>query len=129
MGQGFLIDTNVIIDYTSNLLPENGSVFVEQIFNTNFITSVIVKIEVLGYNEPAPEKMQLLTEFIDTAKVLPLDNTITQRAIELRRIKKIKLGDAIIASTALVYGLVIISRNTSDFKNIQGLQVIDPSSL
>lgn len=56
MGQGFLIDTNVVIDYTSNLLPENGSVFVEQIFNTNFITSVIVKIEVLGYNEPAPEK-------------------------------------------------------------------------
>jgi predicted nucleic acid-binding protein len=129
MGQGFLIDTNVVIDYTSNLLPENGSVFVEQIFNTNFITSVIVKIEVLGYNEPAPEKMQLLTEFMDTATVLPLDNTITHKTIELRRIKKIKLADAIIAATALIYGLIIVSRNTSDFNNITGLKVINPHSL
>jgi len=104
MGQGFLIDTN-------------------------FITSVIVKIEVLGYIEPSPEKIQLLTEFIDTAKVLSLDDTITQKTIELRRIKKIKLGDAIIAATALVYDLVVISRNTSDFKNIHGLKVFDPHHL
>lgn len=129
MGQGFLIDTNVVIEYTSNLLPENGSVFVEQIFNTNFITSVIVKIEVLGYNEPTPEKMQLLTEFMDTAKVLPLDDSIMHKTIELRRIKKIKLADAIIAATALVHDLVIVSRNTSDFNNIAGLEVFNPHSL
>ena len=48
MGQRFLIDTNVIIDYTSNLIPDNGTAFVENIFNTAFNTSVVVKIEVLG---------------------------------------------------------------------------------
>ena len=64
MGKRFLIDTNVIIDYTSNLLPDQGIVFVEHIFSTDFITSVIVKIEALGYSEPLPEKMQLLAEFI-----------------------------------------------------------------
>jgi predicted nucleic acid-binding protein len=40
-----------------------------------------------------------------------------------------RLPDAIIAATALVYDLVLISRNISDFKNIDGLQVIDPHSL
>ena len=51
MGQRFLIDTNVIIDYTSGRLNDKGSVFVENIFNTDFNISIVVKIEVLGYND------------------------------------------------------------------------------
>jgi hypothetical protein len=128
MGQRFIIDSNVIIDYTSNLIPSNGSAFVENIFNTAFNTSVIVKIELLGYNDTL-SKMQLLEEFLSTAVIFPLDDAITQKTIELRRIKKIKLGDAIIAATALVYGLVIISRNTADFNNITGLTCINPHTI
>jgi len=128
MGQRFLIDTNVIIDYTSNLIPGNGTAFVENIFNTAFNTSVVVKIEVLGYND-APAKMQLLEEFLSSATIFPLDDAVTQKTIELRRIKKIKLGDAVIAATALVYGLIIITRNTADFNNITGLTCINPHTL
>lgn len=128
MGQRFLIDTNVIIDYISNRLDDKGSAFAENIFNTGFNTSIVVKIEALGYND-APAKMQLLEEFLATAVIYPLDDAITQKTIELRRIKKLKLGDAIIAATALVYNLTIITRNTSDFKNIDGLTCIDPYTL
>ncbi len=42
---------------------------------------------------------------------------------------KIKLPDAIIAATALVYDLFLISRNTGDFKNINYLKLIDPYNL
>ena len=128
MGQRFLIDTNVIIDYTSNLIPGNGTAFVENIFNTAFNTSVVVKIEVLGYNDVLA-KMQLLEEFLSSATIFPLDDAIILKTIELRRIKKIKLGDAVIAATALVYNLVIITRNTADFNNITGLTCIDPHTL
>jgi len=128
MGQRFLVDTNVIIDYTSNLIPGNGTAFVENIFNTAFNTSVVVKIEVLGYND-VPAKMQLLEEFLSSATIFPLDDAIILKTIELRRIKKIKLGDAVIAATALVYNLVIITRNTADFNNITGLTCIDPHTL
>lgn len=128
MGQNFLIDANVIIDYIFDRLDDKGSAFAENIFNTGFNTSVVVKIEVLGYND-APAKMQLLEEFLATATVLPLNDVITQKPIKLRRIKKLKLGDAIIAATALVYNLTIITRNTIDFKNIDGLSVINPYTL
>lgn len=128
MGQRFLIDTNVIIDYTSNLIPGNGTAFVENIFNTAFNTSVVVKIEVLGYNDVLA-KMQLLEEFLSSATIFPLDDAIILKTIELRRIKKIKLGDAVIAATALVYNLVIITRNTADVNNITGLTCIDPHTL
>jgi predicted nucleic acid-binding protein len=40
-----------------------------------------------------------------------------------------KLPDAIIAATALVYDLTLITRNTSDFKNMEGLKVINPFDL
>ena len=126
MGQGYLIDSNAIIDYTSARLPATGDAFVEGIFNTDFIISVAVKIEVLGYND-IPAKMSRLESFINTATVLPLDDATTRQAIELRRAhRKLKLGDAIIAATALVNNLTLITRNTADFRNVPALQLLNP---
>jgi predicted nucleic acid-binding protein len=51
------------------------------------------------------------------------------KTIAIRKSKTIKLPDAIIAATALTYSLILVTSNTSDFKNIQGLNVIDPRSL
>ena len=129
MGQRYLIDSNVIIDYTALRLPENGSDFVEQIFNSDFLISVVVKIEVLGFDD-LPNKLMGMEEFIGLASVFPLDEPITRQAIILRRkYKKLKLGDAIIAATALIHDLVLVTRNFSDFKNIASLQVVDPHKL
>lgn len=129
MGQKFIIDSNVIIDFASSRLPQNGSDFVEQIFNTDFIISVVVKIEVLGF-DGLNDKMLALEEFVNSASILPLDDAITKQTILLRKnYKKLKLGDSIIAATALVYNLTIITRNISDFKNIDELKTIDPHNL
>jgi len=129
MGQGYLIDSNVIIDYTALRLPRKSSDFVEQLFNNNFLISVAVKIEVLGFDD-VPDKLLAMEEFVNTAVLLPLDENVTKQAILLRRkYKKLKLGDAIIAATAIVYNLVLISRNTKDFENIEGLDLINPHTL
>jgi predicted nucleic acid-binding protein len=129
MGQGYLIDSNAIIDYTAARLPKKGSDFLEQIFNTRFFISVIVRIEVLGLND-LPNKILAMEEFMNTAFLFPLDEAVTKETILLRREHgKLKLGDAIIAATALIHELDLVSRNTSDFKNIKGLQIIDPHSL
>jgi len=37
-----------------------------------------------------------------------------------------KLGDAVIAATALEYGVPLVTRNVDDFKHIPGLQIINP---
>jgi predicted nucleic acid-binding protein len=51
------------------------------------------------------------------------------KTIELRKNHRIKLPDAIIAATALVYGLTVISRNITDFKSINGITCINPWEL
>jgi predicted nucleic acid-binding protein len=126
VGQRYLLDTNVIIDYTANLLPENGKQMISSIIDEEFNISIINKIEVLGFNDLS-FKMTQLEAFLDLSNVIPLDETVSEKTIYLRRVyKKIKLGDAIIAATCLVYEFVLLTRNTKDFINIEGLDVINP---
>ena len=37
-----------------------------------------------------------------------------------------KLGDALVAGTALFYDLTVVTRNVDDFTGIDGLRVLDP---
>jgi predicted nucleic acid-binding protein len=86
------------------------------------------KIEVLGFDGPTDD-MQKLEGLLSLADLLYIDDDVIQKTITIRKTKKMKLGDAIIAATAIIYGLTLISRNISDFKSIPGLTVIDPHTL
>jgi toxin FitB len=122
MGKRFLIDTNVIIEYIGKLLPNKAMAFISETIDAEFIISVINKIEVLGYNN-ANDDMQ---DFIDLALVYDLDNRVVTHTIQIRKTYKTKLPDAIIAATALVNNLTLISRNAKDFDKIEGLEVLNP---
>jgi hypothetical protein len=122
MGKKYLIDTNILIEYTGDLLPEEAYSFVSGIIDQQFTISVINKIEVLGHNTAGLD----IEEFIGLADVLQLTEEITNKTIKLRKVYKTKLPDAIIAATALVNKLTIITRNTKDFDKIQGLEVLNP---
>ena len=129
MGERYLIDSNVIIDYASLRLPKSGSDFLEHIFNADFLISVVVKIEVLGFND-VPQKLNILEEFINSATILHLDESLVQKTILLKReYKKLKLGDAIIAATALVNNFTLITRNVADFKNVEGLNLMNAHTI
>ncbi|MCW5923836.1 MAG: hypothetical protein KIS77_15950 [Saprospiraceae bacterium] len=47
------------------------------------------------------------------------------KTIEIRRSLKIKLPDAVIASTALVCDFTLLSRNDFDFRRVPGLKYLD----
>ena len=126
MEQRYLIDTNVIIDNFGNKLPEKAKTL---LYSIDLTVSAVTKIEVLGWINATKEQLQPLYDFMEIANILPINETVIEKTITIKQTKKIALGDAIIAATALVYDLIVISRNISDFKNIDGLKVIDPHSL
>jgi predicted nucleic acid-binding protein len=124
----YLIDTNVVIDYLGKKLPLNGMQFMNTVIDDIPNVSVVTKIEVLGFNTP-DQHYQILTSFMNDATVLELNDTIVNATIELRKQRKTKLPDAIIAATAIAYGFTLITNNTKDFKNIDTLTLIDPHSI
>ncbi len=126
MEQKYLIDTNVIIDNFGNKLPENAKAFLNSF--DPFI-SAATKIEVLGWLNATKEQLNPLYAFMEMVNILSIDETVVEKTISIRQAKKIRLGDGIIAATALVHQLTLISRNTGDFKNIEGLKVINPHDL
>jgi predicted nucleic acid-binding protein len=127
MGMNMLVDSNVIIDYVSNRIPEKSAKQLDIYFNSNFSVSIISKIEVLGFNTQEFE-LEQLESFIQLSSIVYMDEAVADKTIEIRRMKRIKLPDAIIAATALVQNCILLSHNTTDFNKIEGLQVLDPYS-
>ncbi len=124
MGSGNLLDSNVIVDLIQNNLSTELS---EQIFTYHNYSSDIVRIEVLGFSMDENLETSFLRLF-DKLTILPLSEEIVKRTILLRKQKKIKLGDALIAATALVHNLQLVTRNIRDFKGIEDLEVINSES-
>ena len=118
----YLIDTNTAIDYLDNKLPENTSDLLEM---AGISLSVIVRMELLSWKKASMQHLQVLHQFINSSKVYNLDESVILKAIELRKNYPIKLPDAIIASTAITYNLILVTRNLADFKRIEGLNYVD----
>jgi len=121
MGKRYLIDTNVVIDFLVNRLSPKGRKLVAHCIDDDPCISVISKIELLGFRLVSTE----IKDFVKSSLVIGLTDEIIDQTISLRKTYKIQLPDAVIASTAIVLGLTVLTRNFSDFKRIKDLNVLD----
>ena len=88
--------------------------------------SAVSYVEVLGYPQLADQDRQYFEEFFHLAQVLPLVQAVLDQAVILRQQRKMSLGDALVAGTALVHGLTLVTRNVDDFQWIPGLTLLNP---
>ena len=91
--------------------------------------SAITEIELLCWKTTDEKDLKVLHNFITDALVIELEQPIKLKTAEIRKAYRIKLPDTVIAATALVYDLTLLSRNLSDFGGINGLRVINPWDL
>ena len=119
----YLLDTNIVIDFCNARLPDEAK---NLFMGITPVISVITQIELFASSKINEREKGILNAFVAISMVYNLiDGTIVSKAIEIRQNYKTKLPDAIIAATALSNNLILVTRNTSDFKNIDGLQLID----
>jgi len=118
-----LLDSNIII-YSTNPLYDSLQIFIAQ---NDCCVSLISKLEVLGFQNLQEKDKKILEDFFETAEtIVPISDEIIERAIQLRQQRKMSLGDAIIAATALEYDLTLVTANTKDFNWITSLNITNP---
>lgn len=120
-----MIDSNVISNYFSGLFPEKAMNFAANVIDQRPNISVISVIEALSWRNPDKSKEAFIQAFIEDVNVLALSSDVVTECVKIRRSRKIKTPDAIIAATAIVNKLTLVTSD-SDFRNIPGLQIIDP---
>ena len=117
-----ILDSNIII-YSAK--PEYIQLARYLQTNQDIVhVSLISTLEVLGFSKLSPSDKRTFEEYLKSVRIMPISDRVIAEAIRLRQQRKRSLGDSIIAATALLYKLPVLTNNTGDFSDIDGLQVI-----
>jgi predicted nucleic acid-binding protein len=104
-----LLDTNVVLDYLKGIEAAEKEFSRYQ----NIAISIVTRIEVLvGVTQNIESEVRAL---LDEMTTVQLDNDVAERAIVLRRTRRLKLADAIIWASAQVQDRLLVTRDVKDF--------------
>jgi predicted nucleic acid-binding protein len=73
------------------------------------LTSVIVRMELLSKRNMSNNEEKDILEFLNALTVIPINETIEKKAIEIRRATSIKLPDSIVAATSIILNAVLLT--------------------
>ena len=130
MGIKYLWDTNTVIYFLQQQFPINAEHFVDQIASEyKVIICSITEIELYCWKAASDDDLKILHSFIEDATIIELEKEIKIKAANIRKQHNLKLPDAIIAATAIVYQLTLVTRNIKDFADIADLNIVNPYDL
>jgi predicted nucleic acid-binding protein len=121
----YLIDNNVIANYTSEKFSKNAMNFLANVIDEIPNISVITKIEALSWHSAIIQEEDSVKLFVNSSNIIALSDSIVEKCIEIRRNCKIKTPDAIIAATVIVNDFTLLTSD-SDFNRIPNLKIINP---
>ena len=132
----FLVDTNVLSELVRPRADERVAEWVRSAPVAGLFVSVLTLGEIRNGAERLPgglrkERLRLWLErdvaTLFQGRVLPIDSAVADRWGRLLAAARRTLPaiDSLIAATALVHGLRLVTRNRADY-SFPGLEVLDP---
>lgn len=105
-----LLDTNILIDYLGG--REDAEREVGR-YSHRLISSITWMEVLAGARDEAEEDVVDL--FLRDFRVIEVTRLIARTAVEIRRVQRLRLPDAIIWATARDESAILVTRNTKDF--------------
>ena len=117
-GNKLFVDTNILI----YLL--NGDSDISKILDgKELVISVISELELKSFPNVTQTELAIIDSLVEECQVINLNQEIKKLAIEIRRTRKMKLPDAIVAASAYYSKLPIFTAD-KDFEKLEELDVI-----
>ena len=108
-GTKYLLDTNVVIGLLKAFPDATNLLQLYPDLLEKCAVSQITRMELLGFPGIDAESKQQILAFLENCPIVLLDERIEQIAIELRCTGRFKLPDAIIAATAQINNLELLT--------------------
>jgi predicted nucleic acid-binding protein len=126
----WLLDSNVLIDALAGL-PHGVRVLREarERLHVSVVYSAITRIEILGFPNLSPQEEAAVRRLLKEFDELPITNAVVERTIQIRKLVRIKIPDALIAASADLAQAIVVTRNTNDFQHVPGLPVVHPDNV
>jgi predicted nucleic acid-binding protein len=105
-----IFDSNILINLFNEKI--DGTAFWDRFRKCKRYISVITEMELLAYPELTSQEEGEIRLFLKTCRIIRLNRKIKDEGIDFRKTIKRKLPDSIIAATAVIYGLTLISNDT-----------------
>jgi len=111
----YLLDSNIIIYHLNG--DKTATDFIRANINSCAI-SQITYVEVLSFDFDDENERAEVKAFLECLDVFDTNKAIAIQCLKNRKIRKIKIPDNFIASTAQANDLILVTRNIDDFKNL-----------
>jgi len=104
---------NIVFDTCAVIKLLNGQYDLPSLgINVNeahLLTSVIVRMELLSKRNITSDETRDIQEFLDDLIVVPIDEAVEQKAIEIRRATSLKLPDCIVAAASIILDAILLT--------------------
>lgn len=127
MGTGYLMDTSAVIKYFTYAFPMEAIYFMDKAIDAKAIISFITEIELQVWSPSDETDIAIYKEFIGKSVILGISDKIIKKTIDIRKSYRLKVPDAIIAATAIVYDYILLADNDKDFLKVEGLNYLNPA--
>jgi hypothetical protein len=108
-GVKYLLDTNIILGMLKSTPEILAIVGGTGLMAHQCAFSAVTRMELLGYPGITADEDALIRQRLAQLTYLAISSAVEDKAIELRRSRRVKLPDALIAATALCHGLELLT--------------------